>query len=466
MAKIGKCCCGDCCLSAAEFNAAFATIKIDSTAATISNNGCCNYASKIINDAPTQYWCEQYWGYQYTESATIQQRVIKTQKINGGSWVLDGFGICPVGYQPPQTPTSACEDVRDCGKTERTIHEYGQAWGVIKGKLKEIRVAIFQSNLSCNGGAKACKYVVQCSARFSLQIGQGSRYEKVRGTIKTTQSPCCEETPVGGQSIGGDYEQYDYHESCDKPDIYEVDPPFNCETSPSIQYGGSSDYWQSRYKIYDTLDDIPSTINFTDDDVINCIFQPSPCGNGDQELCFNFYGPTKTYRTPLTPKKFFFYRSCVACWNVNFPCNTCGGVRLVPGVSYGANYWRYNGKTASHFALGSDLIYDVIAIFENGGGDFDDTCHRFKPLLFNSPGPSEAQIEADVNNCHWWDCVDCIYTGSDPIVPPYQIKLPNVTQYSLTQSYDEGIDAITKVCIPFPSVNVQILKVGAPPGEG
>jgi hypothetical protein len=456
MAKFGQCCCSVCCLDQTEFEAAFTSIKIDGASATISHDGCCHYASKTITGAPKQVWCKQYFGYQYTESATIEQKLIKTKKIGGGSYLLNNFG-CPIAYDPPDEPANwACDDIRDCGKTERTQGQIVQGWGLADGYLKEIRVAIYQAHVSCNGEVGECKYVVQCSAYFQLRVGRGARIEFPRTTVRTTQSPCCEQTPFG---VAEGIDQYDYHPSCDLPDIGEG-TPFDCNTSP-IDWGTYQFHWLSRYKIYDNIADIPSTINFTDADTTNCVF--TPCGDGDQEICFEFVPPTQTYREPMTLKKVGYYRNCRFCWSLDFECNDCGGVMMAPGI-YGANFWRYDGKLASHNGNSEEYqeVYLVLGT-QIGGSILEDTCHRPIPISYNSPGPSEAQIAADTNNCHWWDCVDCIYTGNDPMVPPLQVVMPSVTAYSLTQSYDDGEDIGSEVCITFPNITVEIISADPEP---
>jgi hypothetical protein len=113
-------------------------------------------------------------------------------------------------------------------------------------------------------------------------------------------------------------------------------------------------------------------------------------------------------------------------------------------------------------------MFDKYVVFKNDSGglnlnDFRDPCHRSKRIPFGSPGPSEAQIAADSNNCFWWDCVDCIYTGNDPIVAPWQVKMATVSAYSLTQSYDTT-DIGSEVCIPFPDVLVEVIAA-VPEGE-
>jgi hypothetical protein len=463
MAKFGQCCCSVCCLTTGEFDAAFTTIKINGEGTTISHDGCCHYASKTITGAPKQIWCKQYFGYQYTESATIQQRLIKTKKIGGGSYVVDPITGCPLGYDPPDEPANwACDDVRDCGKTERTQGQLIQGFGVVDGYLKELRVAIYQAYVSCNGEAGECKYVVQCSAYFQLRNGLGVRSVFPRTTVRTTQGVCCEQTPFG---VEEGVDQFDYHPSCDLPDVGEGDP-FDCETSDEIQWGIYRFYWLSRYKIYDAIEDIPSTINFTDADTTNCVFVP--CGDGDQEICFEYIPPQQTYREPMRLQKIGYYRNCRFCWSLDFECNDCPGTVMTPQNPYGPNIWRYDGKLASHVG-NSEQFQEVYVVFGTGpdiGGtssNLDDTCHRFIPLPFMSPGPSEAQIAADTNNCHWWDCVDCIYTGQDPIVPPWQIKMADITAYSLTQSYDDGEDIGSDVCITFPNVTVEIISAEPEP---
>ena len=318
--------------------------------------------------------------------------------------------------------------------------------------------------MSCGGEVGECKYVVQCSAKFQLRFGAGGRNEFPRTTVKTTQGVCCEETPPGADGLGGIGDQYDYHPTCDLPDVG-TGSSFDCNAFSDWSGGGF--YWISRYKIYDTIADIPSSMSFTDSDTTDCVFVP--CGDGDQELCFEFLPPTQTYRDPRQLQKVGYYRNCRFCWSLGFACDDCGGILLPPGI-YGANFWRYDGKTAAHDGYSETFqeVYVVLGTNPNeiGGtsSPLDDTCHRFKYVPFGSPGPSEAQIAADTNNCHWWDCVDCIYTGNDPMVPPWQVKMPTVTAYSLTQSYDSGPDIGSEVCIPFPSVTVEI--IAADPEEG
>jgi hypothetical protein len=466
MGKFGKCCCEPvCCLTLAELQTRFTNVVISgpTTPKTVSftadGKPCCNTATTVLV-APTPVRACKYLFEKSSELAvTVQQKILKSKKATGGTYrelvppsTLTG---CPVDISiGDQSAASMCDDVRDCGKTRFYSKISYSTNLVVDYSIEEVRVDIFEAAVSCDNEPSVCKLVVQVSQLLKVLTGVGTGKYEQRTTTHTGQSPCCERTPSGAAQ-GSD--EYDYHPACDLPDIL-INEPFDCDDDAQIVFAPAPSYiWNSRFKFYDSLADVPTTITVTDADTTDCVFDV--CTEGDA-VCVGSNATPGGFFPPFELRTIGYMKNCQFCFDYGFECDDClMRLATVDFTCYADNLWRWEGRNASWKSFTEDGIMDTYRTIDGGAINnlWASTCFRLKfpDVAECGFGASEEDIAADTNGCFWWDCVDCVLSGADPFLGPYQRHIHDVTELLQNNEIDYG-EGPQEICIPFVSTTLQL----------
>jgi len=480
MGCFGSCNCLPCCMDAAELAeiASSVTIVKESETDTVSfvANGCCHTAT--ATDETIYYTCQTLLAAEayINESVQVTSKMIKSKKYvldPPGTWVQNEV-FCTFNYDEPDPPASAedyCDDVYTCGTVNRSVELITQLWLAVRWAYGETKVSIYKVNATCEyGGPIQCKYIVECAVEVRAAHGAGYWSSFTKTAAMSAKNTCCEEGIIG----------YDFsvpavpvpiaNPSCytEKP---AHDPPFNCPAD--VEFGAEISYWLQRYRVYDAPEDIPSSITFTDADINQCNFQT--CLDGIDSLCFY---PIDSYIEAVTGgtiRSIGYLVNCQFCFNIGIPCNVCA--KFSDGYPCSCED-RETGRTHSESRItddGDTAIFDTFNIVQNAFMVSTTVCHNlyyknYAPGRWpqdcaqcnSSPFPEEntpmypGPPEDEQNDCNWWDCMDCYFVGSDPVVPVYQMKAATVDSYSFTQTFTKSPEPTDEICIPFPTVVVTL----------
>lgn len=468
MARFGKCCCEPiCCLTLEELQTRFSTVVISGPISprtvefVADGKPCCNSATANIASPTVVRECKYLFNQAAEQAITVQQKILKSKKVFGGTY-LPGSGAlagCPTNISiGDQSAASMCDDVRDCGRT-RFYSKIGFSYYlVVEHAIEQVRVDVYEAAVSCNDEPAQCKIVVQVSQLLRVLSGTGTAVFQQRTTTHTNQSPCCERTPSAAAQ-GGD--EYDYHPACDFEDIF-INETFDCNDDSMIDFAPSPGYiWNSRFKFYDSLADVPTTITFTDADKTDCVLDV--CTEGG-EVCIKTNAIPSEFPEPLELRTIGYMKNCQFCFDYGFECDDCLiGLGSVGPLCYADNLWRWEGRNASWSGFTEDGVTDTYRTIDGGviNNPWASTCFRMKRAVIEPCedglgfGPSEADIAADTNGCIWWDCVDCVLSGQDPFVGPYQRHIHDVTELLQNNTIDYGTGP-QEICIPFVTTTIQL----------
>lgn len=468
MAKFGKCCCEPiCCLTLEELQTRFSTVVISGPISprtvefTADGKPCCNTATAEITSPTTVRVCKYLFEQSTELGITVQQKILKSKKAFGGTFIPGSGEVagCPTNISiADQSAASMCDDVRDCGKTRFYSKASYTTHLVVDYSIEQVRVEVYEASVSCNNEPAACKIVVQVSQLLRVLTGVGTGAFQERTTTHTLQSPCCERTPAGAAQ-GGD--EYDYHPACDQFDIF-IDQPFDCDNNDQIEFAPASSFlWNTRFKFYDSLSDVPTTITFTDADTTECVLDV--CTEGSA-VCIESNATPGGFEPPFELRTIGYMKNCEFCFDYGFECDDClVGLANVGPICYADNLWRWEGRNASWRSFTEDGISDTYRTIDGGviTNPWASTCFRMKRAVIEPCedglgfGPSEADIAADTNGCIWWDCVDCVLSGADPYLGPYQPHIHDVTELMQNNSVEYG-EGAPEICIPFVTTTIQL----------
>jgi hypothetical protein len=472
MGCLGKCNCG-CCLSSSEIEEIAESVDIEFpnefvTNHEFENSACCWSASRLTG----------YTGYSYSlpylvqtsvidESAQVSVKITESQKTPAsGVQVLTTLeGRCLLIRDEEFPPEDICSTEINCGTVLKTSQDIQRVYAAIGFRTEEIKVAVHKELMVCEeGGPTECRYIVECAVRFSVIQG-GYVYSSFTYTTEfSDEFTCCERLDCGTEKPSHDTDFGD--------DPTEV-PPWS--------YGNPETVWMLRYKTYDSIEDIPEEITFTDSDVNVCT--TARCLEGGQFILYAYEpDPFEIEGNSIATIPFDHY--CSHCIDLGivcfpslddkpcsrpsiptFPCDcedseerfdannlSVAGIGGVQNTSFNAIVGEYNGRctdTPCHQLSPIDFftsIFDCTGTIEDPG-----KCYLAATQDNQSVYPG-VNIE-DRNICNWWDCQDCYFTGYDPVIPPHQSKFSTVDSYSFDHTFTPGTGG--GISLVFPTVVIR-----------
>lgn len=467
MGCFGSCNCSPCCMDAAELAeiATSVTILRESETDTVSfvSNGCCHTAT--ATDDTIYYTCDTLLVVDRTINETIQ---VSSKMIKSKKYVLDPPGtyqqndvFCTFFYdEPDASAASFCDDVYNCGTVQRAVELKTQRWIAVRWAYGETKVSIYKANMTCEyGGTIECKYVVECAVEVRAAHGAGSWQSTTRTASMSGKSSCCEEN-IQGYDFNSGFPPVEIPgEECTSTKPYH-DSPFNCPAD--VEFGAEVTYWLLRYRVYDAPEDIPATITFTDADINECNFET--CIEGVDSLCFYPIGASLDPVTGGTIRSIGYLYNCQFCFNIGIDCDVCA--KFSGGYPCSCEP-RETDRTHSESRFTEDGIMETFNVVNNPFLIKTTACHNlfwenYAPGRWTQdcdacdnpiyPGPPEDEQNA----CNYWDCIDCYFSGADPIVPVYQMKVATVDSYTFSVNFTKQIEPTDEVCIPFPTVVVTL----------
>lgn len=471
MGCFGQCNCG-CCLSESEIAEIADTVDIEFpndfvTNHELTNSGCCWSASRLTN----------YTGFSYAtpylvqtsqidESAQVSVKITESQKIaaSGVQVLTTAQGFCLLLIDETFPPSNICSTEINCGTVLKTGQAISKAYATIGFRIEEIKVAVHKELMICeSGGPTECRYIVECAVRFAVIIG-GYLYDSTTYTTAfSNEFTCCERLNCGTVKATHDTDRGG-------------DP-----THPDWSYGEPQDVWMLRYKTYDSIEDIPAEITFTNADTNACT--TAKCLEGGQFVLYEFDDePFDVEGNTLEAVS--FEHTCNHCMDLEIVCRPtldnqpCSRFPNPPfPCDCEDSDTRFAANNLSVGGTGGSLSTSFNAIVGNFAGLVSGSpCHKLTEIDFNTsildcvgdinnPGKCyTANTEnfqntypgvdiADRNICNWWDCQDCYTTGADPVVPPHQEKFSTVDSYSFNHTFTPGTGG--GISLVFPTVVIR-----------
>jgi len=468
MGCFGSCNCSPCCMDASELAEIATGVTIvrggETDPVSFVSNGCCHTAT--ATDDTIYYTCDTLLVAERYINETIQ---VSSKMIKSKKFVLDPPGtyqqgdvFCTFFYDEPNASAADyCDDVYNCGTVNRAVELINQKWIAVRWAYGETKVSIYKANMTCEyGGAIECKYVVECAVEVRAAHGAGSWSSFTKTASMSAQSTCCE------QNIQG----YDFNSGFPPSPIPGIectttkathDSAFDC--NEDVEFGAEVSYWLLRYKVYDTADDIPTTITFTDADVNECNLET--CIEGVDSLCFYPIGAGLDTETGGTIRSIGYLYNCQFCFNIGIECDVCA--KFSGGYPCSCDLDRETDRTHSESRFTEDGIMQTFNVVNNPFMVETSVCHN---LFWENYAPGRWLQDCETcdnpiypgppsdeqNECNWWDCIDCYFSGADPIVPVYQMKVATVDSYTFSVNFTKQIEPTDEVCIPFPTVVVTL----------
>ena len=480
MACFGSCGCEACCMSASELAEIASGVEIeiyaedypaysppiDTSSASMTSDGCCHVATWERNPGYS-YKCRKINQLTVNESATISTKIVKTKThvMNPPSTAINSnpntFNDCtlinpPWEYLPTEGAADLCDDVYNCGTVTKNAQKLISIWGAVGYSRSIFKVAIHKLNLTCTEGQPAeCKYVVEVAQGIDISL-LGNRYESLQRSFTTTNIHQCCYAP----------------NACYTTSSHSPEPTCEQAAIPTNGWSGgvTTRYWIVKYKVFDTLEDIPSEMVFDADDGWPCdkftfCTYDGPIVSGD-DLCFSFAGAIDTYEPGEIYAIAFMY-NCAFCLDTGIQCEGVGSLQAtndpffclgaLPGA--GDNTCsdtpftdRYDGRNYGFPGYSADGLSTVF--YSVRGPVFMSTEGCFEVLPVEpgcKPDPD------DRNECNFYDCPPCLSAASDGPLLPYQFKLHTVDAYSFNQTFG-GFDVDSSpICIPFLRTKVTLI---------
>lgn len=467
MACFGSCGCEPCCMSPSELAEIASSIEIeiysedyptssepiDSTSGSFTSSGCCHVFTWVRNPG-FSYNCKKTAQLVVDESITISTKMVvtKTHIMSPPTTVTAGVpdGLCiytnpPNEYFAPVGAEDLCDEVVNCGTVTKTAQKKLQIWSAVGYSRKEFRVAIHKTNLTCEAGQPPeCKYVVEAAQGIDVSL-LGNFYESLSKTKSTADiHACCDEIA-----------------ECWTTASHSPEP--TCEQAANLTNGWSGGatvrYWIVKYKVYDTLEDIPSEIVFDATDGWPCdefAFCTVEAENISEDgLCFQFTGTVDPYEGGEIYSIAFMY-NCGFCLDTGVPCDGIG--RLVVDeetICFGTPFpessqcWRdgdfldrFDGRNLGYATPTSDGISTVFYSVRNSVFVSPEGCFEYPYSITSQCNPDPPDRDA----CNWYDCPDCANGNQDGLILPYQFKMHTVDAYSFSQGPGTGVDS-TPICV-------------------
>ena len=467
MGCFGRCGCAECCMSATEIDSIATSVTINGPnladyEVELIDDGCCHYATIPIEQGYTDY-CEKVAERITTETATVSNKILEHQKYTA-SWQVTADtpeGNCVFLNDNPPSPsntTDACTHILNCGTTLEEYESITELYFAVRYRYTEVNVAIYKRLMICPPSEElVCKYVVECTIGYEVQVG-GGRYDSFTRTYThSNKHECCVEICDEG-----------------KPNH---DPAFDCDTD--VVYGNPAEYTMTAVRIYDTAEDIPETIIFDEPyETIPCVF----------EFCVDTANPPEAFHATNTGlecpdevgsiETFTYEGTCFYCYDTSLSCED-GVLHTNVGDNPDCNPLpagfgcdcetgdRFNGRNLSriNFSLPQSFSYQTLKnvdgfsyhVSGEGCHEYPDqprtatceACELVQPFEGIYPGI----LITDRNACNWWDCSDCYFDGSDPIILPYQNWNPNVDAYFF-ECIENQYTPQQEFIIPFPYVSI------------
>ena len=471
MGCFGQCNC-DCCLSESEIAEIADTVDIEFpnefvTNHEFTNSGCCWSASRLTGYTAFSYATPYLvQTSQIDESAQVSVKITESQKIaaSGVQVLATAEGFCLLIIDETFPPSDICSTEINCGTVLKTGQAISKAYGTIGFRIEEIKVAVHKELMICeSGGPTECRYIVECAVRFAVITG-GYLYDSTTYTTDfSDEFTCCERLNCGTEKPAHDTDHGD-------------DP-----THPDWSYGNPQDVWMLRYKTYDSIEDIPSEITFTDADINACT--TAKCLEGGQFVLYEFDDePFDVEGNTLEAVS--FEHTCNHCMDLGIVCSPSLDSKpcsRFPNPPFPCDCEdpeeRFAANNLSVGGTGGSLSTSFNAIVGNFAGLVSGSpCHKLTEVDFNTSifyctgdinNPGKCYTAATENNqgsypgvdiadrnlCNWWDCQDCYTTGADPVVPPHQEKFSTVDSYSFNHTFTPGTGG--GISLVFPTVVIR-----------
>lgn len=468
MGCFGKCNCGTCCMSPEELSEIATNITV--TGPSLSNavlefesSNCCHVASRDLVNPGYTIDCKKIAEQALTESSTTSVKIIESQKFAASpAWTIyfDAIAGNCIYETTNASPTAfqACGEIINCGTTKIDYELIEEYYFAARYRYIAVNVAIYKRDMICPPSTDiVCRYVVECTIEYEVEEGGGVYDSFTRDVTYSNEFGCCERT------------------ACDTEKLTH-DPAFNCSTD--LTYGSPQTLYMTKVRVYDTLEDIPSTITFSGSTpTTQCVFDFCIPGatydRNDLGFCIEADGVSIGTVDGGTRQEFSNSASCLYCLDTGASCDTGlvattqGEVEYcpqLPGYPCDCEDNRFTGRGLSAPRVSAPLNYS--SFYVDGAYRVSVSgCHQLKDQNINTnqncPGicdnPQEAYPGVNIDDrtsCNWWDCSSCI-GGEDPIVMPYQARGPTVDAYSFNQSINY-LTGNYRICVPFPTVTVTL----------
>jgi hypothetical protein len=464
MGKLGKCCCADCCMSDAELADIASSVTIQHTiynqTAAFSEGDCCHVAE--IGDPDDYGWiydCVVTNDVRADESITVLSTMIKTKAYSPTPAVTTCYPPEPF---PQLDYSDMCGDVVTCGSTTKTYSEIEKIAGFVRWKYGRTRVSLARRLTVCSGyEAPECKFILECAIEVVYSFGAITRKSVTKNAVDNTVSECCisssgidvNDPPPSNIPAGSDcfWEQS------------EMEPSFNCnDDADEVNWGATATLWIRRFKVYDSANDIPTTVQMGDEDISECDYEA--CQEGNQEIEFVIQGSVidpvvggSIVRVPIET-------SCGWCYKTTA---ICGETECAGQVgNYCACDPSYLSRTNS--SQGISFGFDTFAYVNNPYKVSNGLCHypKVQDLDPDTPYPDCPECENhplgyigtgrpvdERNDCNWFDCFRCS-DGWDPLISRHQPKQGTVSAYTFSSTSTLGSKVVS---VPFPAVTLTLI---------
>jgi hypothetical protein len=474
MGCLGKCNCG-CCLSPSEIEEIAESVDIEFPNEFVTNHEfvnsvCCWSASRLTGNTGFSYSLPYLVQTSVIdESAQVSVKITESQKIAAsGVTVLPTLeGRCLIIRDEEFPPGDICSEEINCGTVLKTSQDIQRVYAAIGFRTEEIKVAVHKELMVCEeGGPTECRFIVECAVRFSVIQG-GYVYSSFTYTNEfSDEFTCCERLDCGTE----------------KP-THDTDFGDDPTAVPPWSYGNPETVWMLRYKTYDSIEDIPEEITFTDSDVNACT--TARCLEGGQFVVY-VYEPEPFEVEGNTLAEIPFTHDCSYCIDLGivcfpsldnkpcsrpspppFPCDcedpeerfesnnlSVGGLGGVQNTSFNAIVGEYNGRCTDapcHSIIPVQLFVTLDCV-----GTIADPGSCFAANQETGQTSYPGVDIADRNICNWWDCQDCYFSGYDPVVPPHQAKFSTVDSYSFDHTFTPGTGG--GISLVFPTVVIRFIQ--------
>jgi len=462
MSCFGKCGCAECCLSEEDMDDIASSVRVqhpryDSTV-TFDHDECCNTAQAGDTLGGYSYYCFVTNDNRVNESITTRASFYRSQTFIPDTpietCVLDDF------IEGPEY-SEICGDVGSCAATTKTYSEIEKIAAFVAWTYGRTRISVIKRLMTCSGDSDPqCRFVVECAVEVIYQLG-GKRKKSITKNATAGSGDGCCHSSSGWTILPGDQSDNPAEGDC-LWNQTQPEPTFDCAVDgPTASYGQVGTYWIRKFKIYNTADDIPSTITFNSETSSDCVYEP--CQAGDSQLCFSISGdeydpiPGGTLVTVVSQascgyciqtEPLCFSSECTPLQDDYCSCDPDIATRHnhVQGIAFGFESFAYvnNPYAVTNAVCFYPRLVDYTATTNYGSCD---GCNVAPDFYVGQGVPPDERTD-----CNWFDCMNCL-GGDDPWLPRLQPKQNTVDAYSFSSTVERYFDTF---CVPFPTVTITL----------
>ncbi len=462
MGCFGKCGCAECCLSEEDMADIASSVRIShpryASTVTFNHSDCCNTATAWDGLYPEIHHCFVTNDMRANESITVRARFIRSQV-----YVPDTpIETClPTDFVEPPEYGEVCGDTGNCAVTVKNYAEIEKIAAFIRYSYGRTRVSVIKRNIYCYGSSDVqCKFVVECAVEVVYSMGGMRKKSVTKNSTSSGGDGCCHSSS-GWTILPGEQSDNPAGSDCFWNQT-EEEPSFICYLDgPDVAYGATQTAWLRKYRIYDTADDIPSSITFDSDTTSDCVYEP--CQDGEDSLCFAISGDVYDPIPGGNLVTVVSQSSCGYCIQTEPLCFSSECTPLqdnfcscdpdfvdrhnhVQGIATGFDSFAYVNNP---YAVSNGVCFYPRLVDYTATTNYPscDGCNIAPNFYFGQGVPPEERT-----SCNWFDCMNCI-SGDDPWLARLQPQPNTVDAYSFSSTADEYSEAY---CIPFPTITITL----------